>query len=248
MTAIATIARSAAQSSRVRSLRLQYHDPVARKLLPIAGILVLLTILLSPVTLSAFAGLGGYISEKLLGDSATTDSVMTLGDSTSGPVVLGSVPRISTMQIANTDLTSTTLRGTVTSMNGMPTADVWFVWGDSPATMTNTTPAVTIAAAGAQTATISGYGPGTSPIYYQFRSSSDGVNTGASILSFAVIGGRSTGYHLLWNVLTLIIGAGILLVIIRMAMTTGNWVVALALTVIGIVAIYFVREVLLSFW
>jgi hypothetical protein len=191
---------------------------------------------------SAYAGLGAYISEKTLGLAGNASSLY-LGSSTAGPVVLGSGPIISTGAVTNAVLASSgtvaTLHGTLSSLNGLPRADVWFVWGDSPSAMTNTTSVVTVTTTGDKTTDISGYDPG-GRVYYQFRSSTDGTSIG-SIGSFVVTGDRGIGYWLLVNILTLIIAAATLLAVLRFA---NNYVVMLMMVIIGVLAIFVVRAFL----
>ena len=203
---------------------------------------LLLWSVISPVAVQGFASIGDFISEKLLGNGATTDSVMHLGDGTNERIVLGSGPVIATYSMTNPQggaTSSASLRGALTSFNGMPRADVWFAWGYSPATMTNLTPVVTITSAGVQSVTVSGLATGQT-VYYQMRASTDGTSIGATV-SFVAGGGQGVGYWLLRNLLTLSIAAGIFVLVI---VSTGNPVYALLGALIGLVAVFIVRAML----
>ena len=223
-------------------LRCYLSDHLVRRLLILLAIFSVAWLLVSPSFISAYAGLGGYISEKMLGGA--TNASLYLGDSSSGPVVIGSGPVISTGGVTNNimDATGTvaTLHGTLGNLNGFPQADYWFVWGESPTAMTNVTPAVTVTTTGDKTADISGYHP-SATVYYQFRSSTDGTSIGL-VQSFRVAGGRGWAHLLLW-LLLIIIAAGIFIAILRL---TGNPVAALLATIIGIIAFYVVRAMLES--
>ncbi len=214
---------------------------LTRRLAAVLVLLLLVWVLVSPTLVSAYAGLGDYISEKLLGGAGATDASLYLGDSANGPTVLGSGPAITTNAVTDAIITSggtiATLRGALTDLNGMPQADVWFVWGYDPSAMVNTTPVITVFAIGDQTAAIAGYNS-EQEVYCQLRAGTDGTSRGA-VQSFRVEGG--TGGWLLWNILTLVIAMGMFILILRFS---GNLIVALVGTIIGILAIAIVRSIL----
>ncbi len=218
---------------------LQLSDRLVRRLALAAVILFLVLLLISPTFVSAYAGLGAYISEKTLGRSDVSSSLY-LGSGTSGPIVLGSGPAISTGTVTNNIIGAggavATLHGTLSSLNGFPRADIWFVWGDSPVNLNHTSSVVTVTTIGEKTIDISGYDP-AGRVYYQFRSSTDGTSIG-SVASFIVTGGRGIAYWLIINILTLLIAASTLLMALRFA---HNYVAMLIVVIIGIMAIFIVR-------
>lgn len=219
----------------------QASAQLTRRLVVVLGLMLLALMIVSPNMLSAYSGLGNYISEKLLGDGVVPDASLYLGDSASGPAVIGSGPIVSTLSVNNATITAgvstATLRGNLTNLNGMPRADVWWVWGYSPTAMINTTFASTVTTAGDKTVAISGYKANIA-VYYQFQSSTDGTSLG-SVMSFQVGGG--TGGGLLNAMLPLIIAVSMFIFIIKM---TGNPVAALIGAVVGLMAFIIIQQML----
>ena len=205
-------------------------------------LLVMLIIysLVSPVMISAYAGLGGYVSEQLLGTGVS--SSLYLGGTADGPVVLGTASSVVTGNVTKIAYsgagTTATLHGNLTSFNGMDKAEVWFIWGYSPATLVNTTTAVEVTTTGEKTVVITGYS-NVSRVYYQFVAVTDAQATGAT-QSFT-IGEGGTGGWLLDNILTLIIAAGLFIALLAFS---KNPIVALILTVIALLAIAIVKATL----
>lgn len=204
-------------------------------------VVVALFVLLTPSVMLAYAGLGGYISEKLLGRSGGVDASLFLGDSADGPIVLGSEPIISTVSAtssASGETISATLSGNLSNLNGMPIADTWFVWGYTPA-MVNTTATSTETTTGIKTADISGLSQ-TTIVYYQFRASTDGAVAGDTMSFTSAIG---SGRGFMQSGLLLVIAAT---VIIFAFMFNINILFALTGTVIGILAFYIVKAMIES--
>ncbi len=213
----------------------------------IASILVVVAVFLlltSPIVVDAFAGLGGYISEKMLGDG--TNETFYLGRTGNSLPVLGSIPIISTGAVTNTDfpasgIATATLHGNLTNLNGLPQAEIWFSWGYNAGVMPFTTPVVTTAVLGDKTATITGFNA-AQRVYYRFYGSTDGTTYG-TIESFVVSGGRAAGFYLMWNIVTAVIAAAIFVIVLKMS---TNPLVALIGTIIGIIAITLIRGALIS--
>ncbi len=134
------------------------------------------------------SGLGGYISEKLI-SSGTANSALVIdrfgAGNTNLDVVMG--PRVTSLEAANIFMdgagTHATLSGSLTSLNGFPTSNVWFEWGYSTA-YGNTTPVQVAAATGVYTATIDHY-IATNQVFFRFAGQTDGINysTGSFILT-----------------------------------------------------------------
>ncbi len=219
---------------------------VSAKILLSVSIALILIWLILTSTVYGYAGLGGYISETLLGQSGVSSSLY-LGDSSDGPIVLGSVPTVSTTSVTNAVLlegeTSATLHGNLTSLNGMPRATVWFTWGDAHSPLSHTTAAVVVTSTGEFTADITGYDPGET-IYWQAVASTDAVNTG-EVQTFQVEGGQGLGYWVLWNILPIAIAAGI---VVSVFLLTGNWLAMLVAVFVGIATIIVIRGILPVLW
>jgi len=203
--------------------------------------LIALTLAL-PSTVSAFAGLGGYISEKLLGDG--TNEALYLGDGASELTVLGSGPIVSTVGATSKSeggVVTMAMTGELQSLNGMPQADVWFAWGHSAGTMTNPTVVNTLTSAGLQTAVI--YPDVGKEVFYQFRSSTDGISYG-EVKSLIAGGGHGVSYWMLNTLLPIVI-AGIILVTVLLL--TGNPILALVASIVGLAGFYIVLALVSSF-
>lgn len=141
--------------------------------------------------------------------------------------------------------TSATLNGTLDGLGGAPAVDIWFEWGYDTS-YGNTTAVQSVAAIGDQEADITGYDPAQTVHFRIVGENVDGTTYGAD-QSFLVDGGGAVAYRLLWNILTVLIAIGVLLVGIRIGVT-GNWVAGLIWIIIGAIAIAFVRAALLGMW
>ena len=208
------------------------------KWLLVSTIFLLLLWLLLPLTfVSATAGFGGYISEKLLGDGIS--KALYLGDGTNEMIVLGSGPVVSTLPAINVKMDGrgkATLRGNLSSLNGMPQVDVWFVWGYSVSSMPNTTAISTVFGTGEQTAVITDFNT-KQDVYYQLYASADGISSG-TIKSFSK---ADIGFSLLEIGLPITIA---LVLFIFVLATTGNPLVAFVGTLIGLLAFAIIQAML----
>jgi hypothetical protein len=186
----------------------------------------------NPIVVSGFAGLGGYIGEKILGDG--TNEALLLGDGVNTNQILGSAPVVTTSAVTNNNVVgasnTATLNGNLQSLNGMPTADVWFEWGYSPLFINNTTPNVTATIAGAQSVVLTGFISGLT-VYYRIASTTEGATRG-SLTTFTAGGSAGTSYKFLRDILLLVVACGILAYVLN---KTGNIVYALAGVLAGIV-------------
>jgi hypothetical protein len=206
-----------------------------RRMIALSLLIVVTGIMLSPVTMAAFVGIGGYISEKLIGDN--TNEALYLGDGTNESVALGTAPIVSTSSATSSSaggIVSATLYGNLVSLNGMPSADTWFEWGYS-VPLANTTAVNTVTVTGGQTATINPDAGKT--VYYQFCSSTDGISKG-SIGSFLAGGAHGVSYWMLNVLLPIILAVAILIFVLIM---TGNPLYAFAGAVIGLMAFYIIQ-------
>jgi hypothetical protein len=230
----------------IDTLTQSFTNRTTHRLLAVLLLLAFAYILLTPVIAEGYAGLGGYISEKLLGG---TTASLYLGSGTSGPIVLGRGPAVSTSPVTGAALsggtTTATLNGNITSLAGFPSAQVRFEWGYDPAMLTNTTTLVTVSATGAYSAAITGYDPGQE-VYYQAVAYTDGVVRGA-VTHFHASGGGGVSYYILWNILSIVVAMGVVIGGIRLG-ACGNWIALLLLSAIGIVLIVVIRNVLPTVW
>lgn len=205
------------------------------------GLLIIWSIT-SPALISAMAGFGGYISEKLLGDAINES--LYLGDSTNELTVLGTGPVVSTVgatSLSAGNIVTMTMTGNLQSLNGMPRADVQFQWGYDPAAMVNTTATSTVVATGEQTASINP-NAGTT-VYYRFIASTDSISYGAIRTLPAVGGGHGVSYWMLNTLLPIIIAA---IILIGALLLTRNLILAFIATVIGLVGFYIILALVSS--
>ncbi len=181
-----------------------------------ALIIAMSIVLLWPTIARGVISLGGFYSEYLIG-GAGADSSLLIGGSEDLVVAGSSVVTTVGNDSASLDagVTTAVLRGNLTSLNGFPTAEVWFVWGYAPGTMNVATPHVIVAATGEYTATINGWDPGNK-VYFAAVTGTDGVYVGGTG-SFVVTGGTGIGYWLLYNILPLLIALGTILISLRFA-------------------------------
>lgn len=219
------------------TLQMQLFSTLTKRITCALMVMVILWMAVSPTMLSAYAGLGGYISEKMLGSSI--DSLYL--SSGSGVMVLGTAPTVTTLSATGVSDTGglATLNGNLSSLNGMPNANVWFEWGYSAGTMTNVTPTVNVGVAGVQSANLVGI-DSSQAVYYRMVSSTDSTVYG-NIVDFTT--NRGLAFWLLLNLITLVMAAGILIVAMKVGMT-GNWVSALILIIVGLIGIVLVRGLL----
>ena len=206
------------------------------KLASLLIVLLILWVLASPVSVSAFAGFGDYISEKLLGNGV--NEAQYLGDGTAELTVLGSGPIITTGTIISQSAGSAVVNGNLSSLNGMPSADVWFEYGITSGALINSTTPVTVTTTGTQTAILTGLTGGT--VYYQIVASTDGTTRGDTAY-FA--SGEGFGNWLMNTLLPIVLAAVIL---IGVLLLTGNPIAALLATVVGLAAYYIILALVSS--
>ena len=221
--------------------RLWLTDTLLSKMSALLLMSLLAWSVITPGLVSAMAGFGGYISEKLLGDG--TNEMLYLGDSTNDLAVLGSAPVVSTGGATSSsagNVVTMTMTGNLQNLNGMPQAVVWFQWGYSPVMVFNTA-ATTVVSTGEQTAVINP-DAGTS-VYYRFISSTDGVAYG-SIQYLAVVGGgHGISYWMLNTLLPIVVAA---IILITVLLLTGNPILALVTSIVGLAGFYIILAIISS--
>lgn len=210
----------------------------------LGSLIAVSVILVSSILTVAEVGLGGLISEKMLGRAGVTNSSLILGRTGTNTElsIMGFAPVVS-LSVSDTNLaaggvTTATLHANVTTMNGMPTATGYFQWGYSAGALTNTTPVVTITTTGDQSATITGF-DGSEKIFYQFVTDADGRAYGA-VATFIIPSG--TGGYLLKNLLRVVLAGVILIGVIKLG--GGNFVKMLIVAVIGLLAFAIVDSII----
>jgi hypothetical protein len=134
-----------------------------------------------------------------------------------------------------------TMTGDLQDLNGMPNASTWFQWGYSPVMVFNTTQ-VTVTSTGDQTVTINP--DAGKDVYFRFVASTDGIAYGSIQSLSAVGGGHGISYWMLNTLLPIVIAAVILIAILLL---TGNPILALISSVIGLATFYIVLALASSF-
>jgi hypothetical protein len=201
----------------------------------LAIVAVTVLTIISIVTVSSQVGLGNLISEKVLGRDGVVPSSLLLGRTGTNIElsIMGFAPVTSTMPITTYndtgEILSVTLSGRVTSMNGMPVATGYFLWGLAPGALVNTTATFPIAGIGDYTSGVIGGLNPNDPIYYQLVTDADGTAYGA-VTRFLVPSG--VGGFLIKNLLRVILAGVILVGVIRFGM--GNPMRMLLLSAVGI--------------
>jgi len=140
------------------------------------------------------------------------------------------------------NLVTMVMTGNLQDLNGMPQAGVWFRWGYSPTTMVNTTAPVTVTSTGEQTASINPDAGET--VYYRFQASTDGIASGPVRYLPVVGGGHGISYWMLNTLLPIVIAAVILITVLLL---TGNPILALVASVVGLAGFYIVLALVSSF-
>jgi len=93
--------------------------------------------------------------------------------------VAASVTTLDATEVGKTDnITSAVLWGTLDNLNGEPNADIWFEWGYSATSLTNTTTVTTLDAVGTYRDTITGYDAGRT-VYFRLASETNVFAYGA---------------------------------------------------------------------
>jgi len=145
--------------------------------------------ILSVLLTEAQVGLGGMISEKMLGRTGISDSSLLLSRTGTNTTlsVIGFAPVVSTLPATAIGevggVTTATLQATVTSMKGLPSATGYFQWGYAVGALTNTTATIPITAIGNYSKIITGFTSTDITVYYRFVTDADGTAYG-TVLSF----------------------------------------------------------------
>ncbi len=202
-------------------------------------LLVVILFLVYPYVIVFASELGGLVSEKLIDRSGVTASRLVIGRSgvnnSTLDVAIGAV--VSTVGATNITDATTVLNGTLSDMNGMPQAIVYFEWGYD-ASYGNTSTSQTLTGTGDFLVTIGGY-DSKKTIHFRAASDTDGTLYGAG-QTFEV-GDRVSAYAILSNILLILIAIIICIAVIKLA---GSPVAFLIMTVIGIMAFLLVKAVL----
>ena len=199
------------------------------------------------LTVNSSVSLGGLVSEKLLGRDGVADSSLLLGRSgiDTELSVLGFAPVVSTQTVGSSGLaggtTTAVLRGTVTDMNGLPTATGYFLWGYDASALVNTSATFAITGTGAYSQAITGFNE-NDRIYYQFVTDADGTAYG-SITNFVSKSGA--GGFLLKTLLRVVLAASILVTVLMLS-RAGGFVVMLVAAIIGLIAFGIVDAFIIS--
>lgn len=206
-------------------------------------IAVATTVILTAISVTSQVGLGSMISEKMLGRDGVADSSLLLGRTGTNTElsVLGFAPIVSTQTHTALGeaggITTATLVGRVTNMNGMPSATGYFLWGYNAGALVNTSSTVAVTGTGDYSVTITGF-DATEYVYYQFVTDADGTSYGTT-LRFLLPSG--TGGFLLKTILRVILAGIILVTIVRFGRTP---IIMAILTVLGLVGFAFISSLI----
>lgn len=170
---------------------------------------VLVTVICS-LTIISTVSLGGMVSEKMLGSNGVAGSSLLLGSAANATLsVLGFAPVVVTQTVTDTNMsggvTTATLHGTVTGMNGLPTATGYFQWGYAAGALTNTTSTFAVNAAGNYSLAITGFNA-NNKVYYRFVTDADGTAYG-TVVGFVAAPG--TGGFLIKTLLRVLLALSI---------------------------------------
>lgn len=140
----------------------------------------ILIVLMYPYAMVFASEIGGYISEKLIERDGVGSPSLTIGTvlelTQESQIDVTMAPAVSTLS-AQTSLGihSATLRGNISTLNGFPSATVWFEWGYDT-NYGNTVGVQTAPAIGNYTTTLTEIND--SVVHYRFGTSADGTAYG----------------------------------------------------------------------
>ncbi len=211
----------------------------------------LMAILLSQMSVQAFEGLGGYLSEFLIARSGVADSSLVIepAEGSNGIIDIGMGPVVVTLPASGVNMnggTTATLRGNLSSLNGFSNADIHFEWGYNTS-YGNTTTTQTLNAIGDFSSTIAGFS-NTQAVYYRAVATADGTNYGAS-QQFGPVQSNPFRFAIL-----LAVGLGLVVLIAMFAAALGGgfsiagMVMAAIIGLLGTIAIVFLVNIVLSLW
>jgi hypothetical protein len=210
--------------------------------LSVAITVVMIVLLLTNVltSIANTISLGGLVSEKLVDRNGTANSSLLIGSTVSGEqTVVGFAPAVATTAVTDPGEGTVTLNGTVTTMNGMPSAVGYFQWGYAKGSLPSTTAPFAITATGDYSTVLTGFTQ-SNTVYYRFYADADGTNYGSVMDTLTPAG---AGGNLLKLIIPLVVA---LIICVTMLYFVGgaNPVGMLASGVVGVLAFYMVKALL----
>jgi len=197
-------------------------------------------LLIGILAVQSSVGLGGLISELLVGRAGVADSNLLVGSATSSELtVVGFAPIVSTQPVTGLGAQTATFEGRVTNMNGLPTATGYFEWGYSASTMTNTTTTFPITATGNYDLTVTGFA-GSGTVYYRFVTDADGTAYGA-VTHFPA--GAGVGTSILRTILRVILAASIVITVFLIG-SRGGMTALLIAGIVGVIGFVIIDNLL----
>lgn len=192
------------------------------------------------------SGLGGYISEKLIDRQGVTSSSLLIArqgtNNSNLDIGLAPIATVSSATAVWMDGgTHATLNGSVTTMNGFPTASGYFEWGYN-ISYGNTTPVQTISAVGNYSADITHYDPARM-VYFRFVVWADGTSY-SSPSNFNVTSSgspASVSYNMINGIVPLL---WVVFIILSLLVLWGMGLPPALILIIGAVEIYIGLEFL----
>jgi hypothetical protein len=145
---------------------------------------------------------GGLSSEKMVSRSGVTNSNLSISAGTESTVIgLSGIVTTGIIDNIYIDVPKLDITGTVTDMNGFPTARAYFDWGYTSA-CGNESSSDTVSGVGDYTITLTDFNR-TQTIYYRAAIDTDGTNYG-EVLSY-VPTGNSAGVNLIRTLMPLLV-------------------------------------------
>lgn len=208
-------------------------------------IAIISTVALTILQTTAQAGIGGLLSERMLGRDGVADSSLLLGRTGTSITlsIMGFAPIVSTQPpVSAAGGTTATLRGTVSSMKGQPSATGYFEWGYSAGALTNTTTTIPITGIGNYQKTVTGLTGAA--IYYRFVTDADGTSYG-TVSSFNVTTSE-LGNIMLKNLLRVCAAVAILITAIKKSRRgLSELATAILIGIVAFVIVSMIIEVIL---
>jgi hypothetical protein len=186
---------------------------------------------------------GGLADQKTIAITGVANSNLVISNGTPSQfdIVIG-VP--GTLAVTSGTATNylagstATLHGTLTAINGIPTATTGFEWGYAPGSLTNTSSTLNMAV-GVYSIGISGIIP-NQVVYYRSFATTNETAYGA-VNNFYVSSAASAGFNTLNLIMPLLLAAGCFLIILRLLFSDAHPIIVLVgvtvLTAIGIAGI-----------
>ena len=181
-----------------------------------------------------------------MGRNGVSDSALVIGRG--NPQLDICMAPVLTLQAPVIVAGSATLKGSVTSMQGFPTSNVYFEWGWAPGAFGNTTAVQVAVAPGAFSAVIDTTPVPGGTVYYRFAAEADGKGLSSSD-SFLPLASTHPVY---WFVRVIpFVFVGIVMLLMLEGVRSGNvWMIVIAaiLVIVGVIGTGLIWDLLVAQW